>query len=143
MQLRNQGLQSVFFLGLALFVFVGSAMVASGLLIGYLVNYCFPSVGLGSAVLCGTIANGVALWTLGTCTQLVVMTSPINSLLTNDWPPVGVYDESDDADEDDDDDAPLFTEQQMEVLAEHVSAQLMDRIEELSSRRPVAQRKRR
>lgn len=141
-EVNKRFLAALLFCGFAICGVVGLAIVASGLLIGYLVNYFFASVSLGSAVVSGTIASGMGLWALGTCLQMFVTMSQMSGLMTNHGAAMGVHDESDEADEEDDD-PPHFTDEQMKVLAAYLGEQLMDRIEERSARRPIAQRKRR
>ena len=105
----------------SVFAILMSAVILAGLGAGYLVNYLFPAINLGSATIAGVLAFGVAVHCV---VQFMRLTATMQ---------LGTEDE--DNEDDEDIDPELISEKQMEAMADQVSETVMMKIGSWGKRR--------
>ena len=113
----------------SVFAILMSVVILAGVGAGYLMNYLFPAINLGSAAIAGVLAFGVAV-------NCVVQFMRLSARMQ-----LGTQDEDDEDDEDIDPD--LISEEQVEVMADQVSEAVMMKIGSWGNRRSASSRHRR
>ncbi len=113
----------------SVFAILMSVVILAGVGAGYLVNYLFPAINLGSAAIAGVLAFGVAV-------HCVVQFMRLSARIQ-----LGTPDEDD---EDDEDIVPeLISEEQVAAMADQVSEAVMMKIGSWGNRRSASSRHRR
>ena len=113
----------------SVFAILMSVVILAGVGAGYLVNYLFPAINLGSAAIAGVLAFGVAA-------HCVVQFMRLSARMQ-----LGTQDEDDEDDEDIDPE--LISEEQVEAMADQVSEAVMTKIGSWRNRRSASSRNRR
>jgi hypothetical protein len=113
----------------SVFAILMSVVILAGLSAGYLVNYLFPAINLGSAAIAGVLAFGVAV-------HCVVQFMRLSARMQ-----LGTQDE--DYEDDEDIDPELISEEQVEAIADQVSEAVMMKIGSWGNRRSASSKHRR
>jgi len=113
----------------SVFAILMAVVILAGLGAGYLVNYLFPAINLGSAAIVGVVAFGVVVH----CVVQFIRLAATMQLGT----------QHEDNEDDEDIDPELISDEQVETMADQVSEAVMTKIGSWRNRRSASSRNRR
>ena len=112
----------------AVFAILMSVVILAGLGAGYLVNYLFPAINLGSAAIAGVLAFAVVVYCV---VQFMRLTATMQ---------LGTQHE--DNEDDEDIDSELISDEQVETMADLVSEAVIMKIGSWGNRRSASRHRR-